>query len=78
VWSEWQPFQNSFTWTLADSAGERILSAELRSGATTHSTCDKITLTPGAVAAAPAADYQLYLPVLATAQGQVQEVVTCN
>lgn len=78
AWGEWQPFQNSFTWTLAGNAGEHILSAELRSGATTHSACDKITLTPGAVAAAPAADYQLYLPVLATAQSQAQEVVTCD
>ena len=35
-------------------------------------------LLAGAVAAAPAADYQLYLPVLATAQSQVQELVTCD
>jgi pyridoxal 5'-phosphate synthase glutaminase subunit Pdx2 len=44
AWSEWQPFQNRFTWALADGAGEHILSAELRSGATTHRTCDKISL----------------------------------
>lgn len=77
AWSEWQPFQNSFTWTLANSAGEHILSAELRSGATTYSTCDKINLTSVA-AAAPAADYQVYLPVLASAEQQAQQIVTCE
>lgn len=77
AWGEWQPFQNSFTWTLANSAGEHILSAELRSGAATYSTCDKITLTAIA-AAAPAAAYQVYLPVLASAEQQVQQAVTCE
>lgn len=77
AWGEWQPFQNSFTWTLADNAGEHILSAELRSGATTYSTCDKISLTSVA-AAMPAADYQVYLPVLASAEQQTQQTVTCE
>ncbi|HAJ37114.1 MAG TPA: CAP domain-containing protein [Chloroflexi bacterium] len=77
AWGEWQPFQNRFTWTLADSAGEHILSAELRSGATTYSTCDKISLTSVA-AAAPAADYQVYLPVLASAEQQAQQTVMCE
>lgn len=77
AWSEWQPFQSSFTWTLESVAGEHILSAELRSGATTYSTCDKISLASVAVAA-PVADYQVYLPVLASAGQQVQQTVTCE
>lgn len=78
AWSEWQPFQKSFTWTLDGSAGEHILSAELRSGDATYRTCDKISVTP-VVAAAPAVDdHQVYLPMLMTAAQQVQETVTCD
>lgn len=77
AWSDWQPFQNRFTWTLDSGAGEHILSAELRSGATTYSTCDKITLA-SAGAAAPVVDYQLYLPVVANAEQQAQQTVTCE
>ena len=33
-WSDWQPFANSFTWTIADGRGEHYVAAELRSGGT--------------------------------------------
>ena len=32
VWGEWQPFSNSFRWVLAEIAGERTVSAEVRNG----------------------------------------------
>ena len=35
-WSDWQPFANSFTWTIADGRGEHYVAAELRSGGTTR------------------------------------------
>jgi uncharacterized protein YkwD len=52
-WSDWMPFANSFTWTINDGSGQHVVSAELRSGGTTRSTCDTITL-----ASATAADAQ--------------------
>ena len=63
-WGDWQPFASSFTWTINEGGGEHTISAELRTSAKSHTTCDKIQLT-GAVIAAPApvdAANQLYLP----------------
>ena len=34
-WSDWQPFANSFTWTINDGRGEHYVAAELRNGGTT-------------------------------------------
>jgi hypothetical protein len=50
-WSDWMPFANSFTWTIAGGSGQHVVSAELRSGGTTRSTCDTITLDTAATAA---------------------------
>jgi uncharacterized protein YkwD len=40
----WRPFSNSVPWTLADTNGTRTVTAEVRSGATTESASDSITL----------------------------------
>lgn len=64
-WSDWQPFANSFTWTIADGRGEHYVAAELRSGGTTRSSCDAITLDIPAVAAGMVnAPKKLYLPAV--------------
>jgi uncharacterized protein YkwD len=64
-WSEWQPFDNSFTWTIGDGRGEHYVAAELRSGGTTRSSCDAITLDVPAVAAGMvSAPKKLYLPAV--------------
>ena len=64
-WSDWQPFANSFTWTIGDGRGEHYVAAELRSGGTTRSSCDTITLDVPAVAADVVnAPKKLYLPAL--------------
>ncbi|MFO7631456.1 MAG: CAP domain-containing protein [Caldilinea sp.] len=81
AWDEWQPFKSGFAWTLNDSAGERIISAELRSDSKIHSTCSKITLTSIATAAPADAAHQLFLPILIgddRSQVQPQEPVTCD
>ena len=80
AWGNWQPFSSSFNWSLNSDPGERIISVELRSGARTHSTCDKINLVAaaGAEAAAPAASHMLYLPSVTAAQAPPQPAVTCN
>lgn len=50
-WSDWQPFANSFTWTIADGRGQHYVAAELRSEGTTRSSCDMIRSDVPAVAA---------------------------
>lgn len=50
-WTDWQPFTNSFDWTIGKGRGEHIVAAELRNAGTTRSTCDTITLDVPAVAA---------------------------
>lgn len=79
AWSEWQPFARRFTWTLNDGAGERIVSAELRSGTQTYSACDKITLVNWAAAepSQPITAHQLYLPSIIASQS-AQPQVTCE
>ena len=79
AWGEWQPFTSRLTWTLSAGAGERIVSVELRSGAQTYSTCDKITLVNAAVAetAQPISDHRLYLPSIVSSQ-PAQQLVTCE
>lgn len=79
AWGEWQPFVSRFTWTLNDGAGERIVSAELRSEAQTYSACDKITLVNRAAdeSSQPISAYQLYLPSIVSSQ-PVQPPVTCE
>jgi len=79
AWDEWQPFTSRFTWLLNDVAGERIVSAELRSGAQTYSACDTITLVNRAAAepAQPITDYQLFLPSIVSNEEQ-QPLVTCE
>lgn len=76
AWGDWQPFASSFTWTLNNSVGEHILSAELRSGGDTHSTCDKISLTSAVTAAAVVADFKVFLPSLSTAPAEAP--ATCD
>jgi uncharacterized protein YkwD len=44
AWADWQPFQSSFAWSLERVAGERSVTAELRSGRITHLTSDTILL----------------------------------
>lgn len=45
TWGEWQTFQNSFSWTLRGVAGERTVSAELKTGSKTFTSSDTIILT---------------------------------
>lgn len=45
AWGEWQTFQNSFSWTLRGIAGERAVSAELKSGSNIYTSSDTIILT---------------------------------
>jgi uncharacterized protein YkwD len=69
-WSDWMPFANSFTWTINAGSGQHVVSAELRSGGKTSSTCDTITLdaTAAADALAPLepdkVTSKLYLPAV--------------
>lgn len=64
-WTEWQPFANSFTWTINDGRGAHYVAAELRSGGTVRTSCDKITLDVPAVAAGMVdAPKKLYLPAI--------------
>jgi uncharacterized protein YkwD len=44
AWSDWQPFQTEFTWELAATPGQRLVEAELRTGATTVVSSDVIDL----------------------------------
>jgi uncharacterized protein YkwD len=41
-WTNWQSFQNSFSWTLADSPGDRCVCVELTGQHGTESSCDTI------------------------------------
>jgi uncharacterized protein YkwD len=45
AWGDWQTFQNSFSWTLNGIAGERTVTAELKSGSSTYTSSDTINLT---------------------------------
>jgi uncharacterized protein YkwD len=64
-WSDWKPFANSFTWTINDGRGTHYVAAELRSGGTTRTSCDAITLDVPAVAAGMVdAPRKLYLPAI--------------
>lgn len=42
----WVPFSNTVPWTLANVSGERTVTVEVRSGATTRSSSDTIALSP--------------------------------
>jgi uncharacterized protein YkwD len=44
AWTAWQPFQSSFNWTLGYDAGERTVTAQLRSGSTIVTSADSINL----------------------------------
>ncbi len=44
-WGGWQPFSNSFNWTLNWVQGTREVCAQLQSGSATVTTCDTIELT---------------------------------
>lgn len=79
AWGDWQPFARRFAWTLNDGAGERIVSAELRTGAQTYSTCDKITLVnvTAAEIAQTVTNHLLYLPSIVSNQ-EAQPLVTCE
>jgi uncharacterized protein YkwD len=64
-WTDWQPFTNSFSWTIADGRGQHSVAAELRSGGTIRSSCDMITLDVPAVAAGMVnAPKKLYMPAI--------------
>lgn len=45
AWGNWQAFQNSFPWKLNGIAGERTVTAELKSSSSTYTSSDAITLT---------------------------------
>jgi hypothetical protein len=47
-WGAWQPFSNSFNWTLNRVQGMREVCAQLQSGSTTATACDTIELTTSA------------------------------
>jgi uncharacterized protein YkwD len=51
AWTDWQPFTNSFDWTINKGRGQHVVAAELRNAGTMRSTCDTITLDVPAVAA---------------------------
>jgi len=44
-WTDWQPFQSSFNWTLDCGAGSHTVTAQLRSGSTVVTSADSINLT---------------------------------
>jgi uncharacterized protein YkwD len=65
AWTDWQPFANSFTWTIGSGRGIHVVSAELRSGGNMRATCDTIMLDVPANMAAPVkARVKLYLPTV--------------
>jgi hypothetical protein len=47
-WGAWQPFRNSFDWTLNWAQGRREVCAQLQGGRGTVTTCDTIELTTNA------------------------------
>ena len=71
-WSEWQPFQNEFGWTLQNINGERRVDIEVRSGDTVIAGSDTIvfagatsvtpTPTPTPIVLPPNMDETVYLP----------------
>lgn len=64
-WSDWAPFANNFTWTIDGGRGEQYVAAELRSGSTTRTSCDTITLDVPAVSAGMVdAPSKLYMPAI--------------
>lgn len=64
-WSDWMPFANSFTWTIGAGRGQHAVSAELRRGSATRSTCDTIMLDTAATYAAPLeTPVKLFLPAI--------------
>ena len=63
AWGEWRPFSNSFRWMLADSAGERMVSAEVRNGSASAMMSDTIQLD-AVVIISPAEAHRVYLPAV--------------
>jgi len=51
AWTAWQTFQSSFNWTLGCGAGDRTVTAQLRSGSTVVTSTDSISLTAGSAPA---------------------------
>jgi uncharacterized protein YkwD len=47
AWTAWQPFQSALSWTLAAGRGDHTVSAELRDGAQTAASSDRIFLDAG-------------------------------
>jgi hypothetical protein len=43
-WGDWQPFQQTMTWSLPPEPGMHTLSAEMRSGSETATASDEIEL----------------------------------
>lgn len=82
AWEEWRPFSSSFTWTLDDRSGEQIVSAELRNGSQTYTTCSRITLAGAGIAASgepsQTDSHHIFLPAVIGGSGASQEVVTCE
>ena len=63
AWGEWQPFSNSFRWVLAEIAGERTVSAEVRNGSASAMMSDTIQLD-AVVIISPAEAHRVYLPAV--------------
>jgi uncharacterized protein YkwD len=81
AWENWRPFSSSFIWTLDERPGEQVVSAELRKGSQTYTTCSRITLTTASVAA-PLGPYQIFLPTVVGGSNSQpeppQEPVVCE
>jgi uncharacterized protein YkwD len=67
-WGAWQPFSNSFNWTLNWVQGMREVCAQLQSGSTTATACDTIELTTSAPSLAAQPSQVNFVYVLSSGQ----------
>jgi hypothetical protein len=49
AWGDWQTFQNTVAWTIANGVGTHTVAAELKTGSTVVQSSDTIYLTPAGV-----------------------------
>jgi uncharacterized protein YkwD len=49
AWGDWQTFQNTLAWKIANGVGTHTVTAELKTGSTTVTSSDMIYLTPAGV-----------------------------
>ena len=60
AWTAWLPFQTNSTWTLSSCGGSKTVTAELKSGATTVTSSDTISLDATAPVLGGLADAYIY------------------